>query len=52
MVSRYQRPFSPTDHEAVSVNMIIMGEVHNGDVVYAHKDDANPGLIARLKHAQ
>jgi branched-chain amino acid transport system substrate-binding protein len=52
VVSRYQKPFSPTDHEAISVNMIMMGEVRNGRVVYAYKEDANRSLIARVKQTQ
>jgi branched-chain amino acid transport system substrate-binding protein len=49
VVSRYQHPFSATDHESVTVNMIVMGEVRKGQVVYAYKEDASRGLIARIK---
>lgn len=52
IISRYYRPFSPTDHEAISLNMIIMGEIHNGKVVYAYKEDANSGSIVRVKKAE
>jgi branched-chain amino acid transport system substrate-binding protein len=52
VVSRYQKPFSPTDHEAISLNMIMMGEVHNGRVIHAYKEDASRSMIARLKQAQ
>jgi branched-chain amino acid transport system substrate-binding protein len=52
VVSRYFRPFSPTDHEAIALNMVILGEIHNGKVVYAYKEDANSGLIARVKKVE
>lgn len=49
VVSRYQRPFSPTDHEAISLNMIVMGEIHKGQVEYAYPEDASSSLITRVK---
>ncbi|MEM4989298.1 ABC transporter substrate-binding protein [Collimonas sp. H4R21] len=52
IVSRYYKPFSPTDHEAITLNMIVMGEIANGKVVYAYKEDANRGSIARVKNTQ
>lgn len=52
IVSRYSRPFSPTDHEAIALNMVILGEIRNGKVVYAYKEDANSGLIARVKKVE
>jgi len=52
IVSRYYKPFSATDHEAIAVNMIVMGEIRNGKVVYAYREDANSGSIARTKKSQ
>ena len=52
VMSRYYKPFSPTDHEAVSLNMIIMGEIREGKVTYAYKEDASSGSIVRSKKAQ
>lgn len=52
IVSRYYKPFSATDHEAIAQNMVILGEVRNGKIVYAYKEDANNGLIARVKKAE
>jgi len=49
VVSRYDRPFSPNDHEAIALNMVVMGEIRNGRVVYAYKEDASRGSIARMK---
>jgi branched-chain amino acid transport system substrate-binding protein len=52
IVSRYFKPFSATDHEAIALNMIVMGEIRNGKVVYAYKEDASRGSIARTKATQ
>lgn len=52
IVTRYDHPFTPTDHEAISLNMIVMGEVRGGRVVYAYPEDASSALIARVKSAQ
>ncbi|SDY93578.1 amino acid/amide ABC transporter substrate-binding protein, HAAT family (TC 3.A.1.4.-) [Collimonas sp. OK242] len=49
IVSRYFKPFSPTDHEAIALNMIVMGEIRNGKVAYAYREDASNGSIARTK---
>lgn len=49
MISRYDHPFSAADHEAVTVNMVVMGEVRNGRVVYAYDEDAKSALISRTK---
>jgi branched-chain amino acid transport system substrate-binding protein len=39
-------------YDAITENMVYMGEIHNGKVVYAYKEDANRGLIVRTKIAQ
>jgi branched-chain amino acid transport system substrate-binding protein len=49
MISRYDHPFSAADHEAVTGNMVVMGEVRNGRVVYAYDEDAKSALISRTK---
>ncbi|WP_310491521.1 ABC transporter substrate-binding protein [Dechloromonas sp.] len=49
VVSRYTRPFTKTDHEAVTGNMVIMGEIRNGQVAYAYKEDASSSVIMRTK---
>ena len=49
VITRYFKPFSPTDHEAISLNMAVMGEIHNGKVVYAYREDENRSTIARTK---
>ena len=52
IISRYFEPFSAVDHEAIALNMVMMGEIHHGKVVYAYKEDANSGLITRVKKVE
>jgi branched-chain amino acid transport system substrate-binding protein len=49
VVTRYARPFTKTDHEAVAANMVIMGEIRKGQVTYAYKEDARNAGIMRTK---
>lgn len=49
VITRYFKPFSASDHEAISLNMAVMGEIHNGKVTYAYKEDENRSSIARTK---
>ena len=49
LITRYKKPFSKNDHEAITKNMLFMGEVRHGKVSYAYKEDANSGLIVRTK---
>lgn len=49
LISRYKKPFSKTDHEAISQHMIVIGEIRKGRVAYAYKEDANSSLILRAK---
>jgi branched-chain amino acid transport system substrate-binding protein len=49
VITRYYKPFSASDHEAISLNMAIMGEIRNGKVIYAYKEDENRSTIARTK---
>lgn len=49
VISRYKKPFSKTDHEAIGMNMLIIGEVNKGKVNYVYKEDANNSLISRKK---
>jgi branched-chain amino acid transport system substrate-binding protein len=49
IVTVYDKPFSKTDHESVTDNIPVMGEVKNGRVVYAYQEDADKGADIRLK---
>lgn len=48
VVTTYDKPFTKTDHEAITANIAVFGEVKKGRVVYASADDQkNP---VRAKH--
>ena len=49
VVTTYAHPFTPEDHDAITVNMLAMGRVQDGRVVYAHEEDARRGLLERRK---
>ena len=49
VVTTYDKPFSKTDHEAITDNIPVMGEVKNGRVVYAYQEDAERGADIRVK---
>ncbi|WP_423679015.1 MULTISPECIES: ABC transporter substrate-binding protein [unclassified Undibacterium] len=49
VVTRYKKPYTKTDHEAITQSMIVMGEIRKGKVSYAYKEDANSGLMVRTK---
>jgi branched-chain amino acid transport system substrate-binding protein len=40
IVTVYNKPFSKTDHDAITANIPLMGQVKDGRVVYANPDDA------------
>ncbi len=49
VVSTYERPFSAQDKDAVSANMLVMGQVKNGAVTFAYPEDARRNLIVQRK---
>ena len=49
VVTNYTRPFSRTDHEAISANIAVFGEVKGGRVVYAYADDQRKASEVRVK---
>jgi branched-chain amino acid transport system substrate-binding protein len=49
VVTTYDHPFTHDDHEAITMNMVVMGEVKGGHVVYAY--DADKGQAVREKAA-
>jgi branched-chain amino acid transport system substrate-binding protein len=52
VVTNYEKPFSKTDHEAITANIPIFGEVKNGKVVYAYDADKAKGSEIREKVAK
>ena len=51
VVTVYDKPFSKADHEAVTPNIPVLGEVKAGKVVYAYQEDMKKGAEVRTKDA-
>ncbi|MCE3270709.1 MAG: receptor ligand binding region family protein [Ramlibacter sp.] len=49
VVTTYERAFSPTDHDAISANMLWLGTWKNNERAYAYKDDERKASIIRRK---
>ena len=49
VVTVYNKPFSKTDHEAISANIPVFGEVGNGRVLPAHAEDVAGDKALRTK---
>ncbi len=49
VVTTYTKPFSKTDHEAITSNIAVFGEVKNGRVVYAYPDDQKKASVVQVK---
>jgi branched-chain amino acid transport system substrate-binding protein len=49
VISTYERPFSADEKDAVSANMLVMGQVRNGAVTFAYPEDARRNLIVQRK---
>ena len=48
-VTSYDRPFNHEDHDAISVNMMVMGKVLGGRVDYAYREDQQRSALLRVK---
>ncbi|VVD60399.1 amino acid ABC transporter substrate-binding protein [Pandoraea morbifera] len=49
VVTTYDHPFTHDDHDAISANIPVMGEVKGGRVVYAYDSDLKAGSKVREK---
>jgi branched-chain amino acid transport system substrate-binding protein len=49
VVTTYNKPFSKTDHEAITANIPVFGEVKGARVVYAYSDDFKKASEVRVK---
>ncbi len=49
VVTTYDHPFSKTDHEAITNNIPVFGEVKDGRVVPAHAEDLEGDKAMRIK---
>ena len=48
-VTTYVKPWSKEDHEAITLNMVVMGQVKKGRVDYAYSEDAKKSFTERRK---
>ena len=49
VVTTYNKPFSKTDHDAITANIPVFGEVKSGKVIYAYPDDQKKASEVRVK---
>jgi branched-chain amino acid transport system substrate-binding protein len=49
VVTTYNKPFTKTDHDAITANIPVFGEVKAGRVVFASADDQKNAAKVRLK---
>ena len=49
VVTTYNKPFSKADHEAITMNMPVIGKVQDGRVIYAYDEDKKKGSEVRTK---
>ncbi len=49
VVTTYNKPFTAKDHEAITANMPVFGEVKGAKVVYAYPDDQKKASAVRMK---
>ena len=52
VVTTYEKPFSKTDHEAITANIPVFGEVKDGKVVFAYAEDMKQASTVRVKAAK
>ena len=49
VVTTYDKPFSASDHDAITSNMLWLGTWHGGDRAFAYKEDEKRSTIIRRK---
>ena len=49
VITTYVHPYTHDDHEAITMNMVVMGEVKNGRVVYAYDSDKGQAVREKAK---
>lgn len=49
VITTYDKPFSKSDHDALSSNMLVMGIVRKGQIDYANKEDAQKSFVVQRK---
>jgi branched-chain amino acid transport system substrate-binding protein len=49
VITNYYKPFSATDHDAITQNMLLIAKVRDGKIDYAYAEDARRGTTIRTK---
>lgn len=49
VVATYDKPFSVNDKDAITSNMLVMGQVKNGLITFAYPEDAKRNLFVQRK---
>ena len=49
VVATYEHPFTLTDKDAITKNMLVMGKVSNGLVTFARSEDAKQNAVVKRK---
>ncbi len=49
VITSYSKPFSKTDHDAITLNMLWIGKIAEGRVEYANSEDQKRGALMRIK---
>jgi branched-chain amino acid transport system substrate-binding protein len=49
VVTTYNKPFTKTDHDAITANIPVFGEVKGGKVIYAYPDDQKKASVVQVK---
>lgn len=49
VVATYERPFSVSDKDAITSNMLVMGKVSGGVVTFARNEDAKQSAVVKRK---
>ncbi len=49
VVATYDKPFSINDKDAITSNMLVMGQVKNGAITFAYPEDAKRNLTVQRK---
>lgn len=50
VITTYDKPYSKTDHDTLSSNMLVMGIVRKGQVDYAYREDAQKSFVVQRKN--
>lgn len=48
-ITSYDKPFSVGDHDAITLNMLLMAKIEGGRVDYAYDEDKKRGSLLRVK---